>query len=289
MRYRFMRFPGGREKAVTLSYDDGYPTDIKFSEIITKAGLKCTFNLNSEKMRPVFMTKEQVIEHIIKKGHEIAIHGTNHRAQGTLRPIEGIRDVLDCRLELEERYGVIIRGMAYPDTGINHFANDVTYDNIKRYLEDLGVVYARTWGDDNNSFELPRDWYAWMPSAHHTNPEIMALIDEFINLNLSKNINPAKRTPKLFYLWGHSGEFENYKAWELLEKICEKLGEHNEFWYATNIEIYEYTKAYNSLIYSADSTIVYNPTLYDIWFDEDGKIYKISPGQTLKLQQNRRS
>ena len=46
MRYRFLRFPGGRDKAVTLSYDDGNRNDIKFSDIITKYGLKCTFNLN---------------------------------------------------------------------------------------------------------------------------------------------------------------------------------------------------------------------------------------------------
>lgn len=278
-----MRFPGGKEKAVTLSYDDGYPTDIKLSEIITKSGLKCTFNLNSQKMRPIFMTKEQVTEYIIEKGHEIAIHGANHRAEGALRPIEGISDVLDCRLELEGRYGIIIRGMAYPDTGISHLVNTVTYERIKRYLEDLDIAYSRTLGGDNNSFELPQDWYAWMPTAHHANPEIMTLIDEFINLDLSQNINPARRTPKLFYLWGHSTEFESHNNWDLLEKICEKLSGHNELWYATNIEIYEYTKAYKSLIYSADGTIVYNPTLYDIWFDVDRQIYKISSGQTIKL------
>lgn len=278
-----MRFPGGKEKAVTLSYDDGYPSDIKLSEIITKAGLKCTFNLNSQKMRPIFMTKGQVTEYIIEKGHEIAIHGANHRAEEALRPIEGIRDVLDCRLELEERYGIIIRGMAYPDTGISHLVNTVTYEGIKGYLEDLDIVYSRTLGGDNNSFELPQDWHAWMPTAHHTNPEIMTLIDEFINLDLSQNINPARRTPKLFYLWGHSTEFESHNNWDLLEKICEKLSGHNELWYATNIEIYEYTKAYKSLIYSADGTIVYNPTLYDIWFDVDRQIYKISSGQTIKL------
>ena len=27
--YKFMRFPGGKPKAVTLSYDDGWKTDLK--------------------------------------------------------------------------------------------------------------------------------------------------------------------------------------------------------------------------------------------------------------------
>ncbi len=283
MRYKFMRFPEGKEKAVTLSYDDGYPSDIRFSEIISSAGLKCTFNLNSEKMRPVFLTKEQIEEHILSKGHEIAIHGTNHRAQGTLRPVEGIRDILDCRMELEERFGIIIRGMAYADTGITYFTNGANYETIKQYLNDLGIVYARTIWGDNKSFELPQDWYAWMPSAHHSNHEIIDYIDEFLNLDLTKNINPARRSPKLFYMWGHSTEFERQENWEHLEKICGKLAGHRDIWYATNIEIYDYVNAYNSLIYSADGTIIYNPTLYDIWFDVDRVIYKISSGETLKI------
>ena len=38
MRYKFLRFPGGKAKAVTLSYDDGCADDKRFSDVITKAG-----------------------------------------------------------------------------------------------------------------------------------------------------------------------------------------------------------------------------------------------------------
>jgi len=283
MRYRFMRFPEGKEKAVTLSYDDGYPDDIQFSDIISKYGLKCTFNLNGEKMRPVFLTNQQIEESFLNRGHEIAVHGMNHRASGVLRPIECITDVLDCRRELERRFGFIIRGMAYPDTGIGRFANSASYDEIRRNLKDLGIVYARTLGDDNSLFELPQDWYAWMPSVHHSNPKVLEITEDFLNLDLSSKINPAKRSPKLFYMWGHSFEFSRSNNWELLEDICQRISGKDEFWYATNIEIYEYVNAYNSLVYSADETIIYNPTLYDIWFDVDKTIYKISPGETLKI------
>ena len=47
MKYRFLRFPGGKFKAVTLSYDDGNISDVKFIETINKYGLKATFNLCS--------------------------------------------------------------------------------------------------------------------------------------------------------------------------------------------------------------------------------------------------
>ncbi|MEO6053309.1 MAG: polysaccharide deacetylase family protein [Chthoniobacterales bacterium] len=41
-------FPGGKRKAVTLSYDDGVRQDRKFVEILKRHGVKSTFHLNIE-------------------------------------------------------------------------------------------------------------------------------------------------------------------------------------------------------------------------------------------------
>ena len=90
----------------------------------------------------------------------------------------------------------------------------------------------------------------------------------------------AQRTPKLFYLWGHSFEFSSKNNWELLEDICKALGKKDDIWYATNIEIYDYVKANESLVFSADGTLVYNPTLTDVWFDIDGTLYVVKSGES---------
>ena len=66
-----------------------------------------------------------------------------------------------------------------------------------------------------------------------------------------------------------------------MEKICEALGGRDDVWYATNIEIYEYVNAYNSLIWSADGKKVYNPTLIDVWFIEENKRYCVPSGKTI--------
>lgn len=283
MRYNFLRFPGGKAKAVTLSYDDGCAADEKLIEVINCYGIKCTFNLNCDILRNgAGLSSEQVKELILKKGHEVAVHGEMHRGEGSIRPIEGIWDVLNCRMELENKYGIIIRGMAYPDNGITVFANDASYDNIKRYLSDLDIVYARTLGGDNNTFVLPNDWHCWMPTAHHSNPDILKYADEFVNINVNK-MYESKRYPRLFYMWGHSYEFDRNNNWHLLEEICEILGKKEDTWYATNMEIYEYVNAYNSLVYSANSSMVYNPSLQEIWFDRDGKLYSVKPGATIKI------
>lgn len=282
MRYKFVRFPGGKAKAITLSYDDGVKNDLKLLEIINRYGIKATFNLNNDKLRSDNFNAEEIKKHYLSAGHEIAVHGEMHLANGNVASIDGIRDVLLCRLELEKKTGRIIKGMAYPDTGISKFANGVSYDGVKQYLSDLGISYSRTLGGDNNNFMLPEDWYAWMPTAHHDNPQIMEYIEEFINLEMPQY--HARHDARLFYMWGHSYEFDNNNNWEHLEEICQKLGGRDDIWYATNMEIYSYVKAYESLVWSADGTMAYNPTLYEIWFDCDGELYKIAPNETIQVK-----
>ena len=104
-------------------------------------------------------------------------------------------------------------------------------------------------------------------------------LDEFVGLNIS-DFSITRRAPKLFFIWGHSFEFEHKNNWQHLEEICQKLSNNEDVWYATNIDIYNYVNAYKSLIYSADGEIVFNPTVYDIWLDTDGKIYCVHSGET---------
>jgi len=283
MKYNFLRFPGGKAKAVTFSYDDGSKDDVRFLDVINKYNLKCTFNLVGELVESEErLTKDYIKENILAKGHEIAVHGYCHRAQNKIRPIEGIRDILDCRILLEREFGIIIRGMAFPDTAVNRFQEPEAYKRVKKYIEDLDIAYVRSGGGDNDKFKLPEEWHNWMPTVHHDNPRIFEYMEKFINLDVSK-LYISMRTPKLFYVWGHSFEFERNQNWEHLDEICQKISGKDDIWYATNMEIYEYVQAYNSLVYSADGTIVYNPTLFDIWFDVDKTLYFIKSGETITL------
>lgn len=283
MAYRFLRFPGGKGKAVTLSYDDGSIYDQTLLDILNRHGMKCTFNLNSSRLNTENALTVQQVQTLLEEGHEVAVHGANHYASGLVRPAEGIRDVLHCREALEATFGRIIRGMAYADSGITRFLDSNNYETVRNYLKELGIVYSRTLGEDNNRFELPTDWFAWMPTAHHANPKLMEYIDQFLALDLA-SLYCANQYPRLFYLWGHSHEFHCSENWDLLESICAKLGGNNDIWYATNIEIYDYVTAYQSLHWSADSKRVYNPTLFTLWFVIGEKMYAIAPGETLVIE-----
>lgn len=287
MRSVFMRYPQGKAKAVTFSYDDGKPQDKRLAELFDRYGMKATFNHNCDYMRSVNFSKEEIREYFLSKGHEIAVHGAFHRANGNLRPIEGIREVLDCRLELEEKCGQIIRGMAYPDSGITQMGSFGTYEQIKQYLTELDIAYARTLGGDNDGFMLPADFHAWMPTAHHNNPKIMEYIEKFLALDISPAAPHARRVPRLFYIWGHSYEFDRNENWDHIEEICKRLGGNEEIWYATNIEICDYVQGYKNLRYSADGRMVYNPNLFPIWFDVDSKLYCVKPDETVRIEEQK--
>ena len=285
-RYRFLRFPEGRAKAVTFSYDDGVKADIRLASVLEKYGLRGTFNINraGDSDTPNRVTKEEIKKHILDAGHEIAVHGYSHRAPCKQRPIEVISDVLDCRRHLEDTFGIIVRGMAYPDSGIRtNTSGCANYDEVKSLLCSLDIAYSRTLGGDNDTFALPTDWYAWMPTAHHNNPKILDYIDKFNALSQDKSVYVAARDPKLMYIWGHSYEFDNADNWEHLDEICRRLSGREDTWYATNIEIYNYVNAYGSLVFSADGMTVYNPTLIDVWMTVDGTDYVVRSGETVRI------
>ena len=83
MNITFLRFPEGRAKALTLSYDDGEIYDIRLAEIMKRNGIKGTFNLNSGFIRDVdrfrrTMTLGEARELFSDPDFEIAVHGYNH-------------------------------------------------------------------------------------------------------------------------------------------------------------------------------------------------------------------
>ena len=104
----------------------------------------------------------------------------------------------------------------------------------------------------------------------------MSLADRFLN-------EPARYGARMFYLWGHAYEFEANDNWQVIRDFAEKMGGHEDIWYATNIEICDYHHAYQRLRFSADGRTVHNPTATALWFEQDGQTYSVQPGETLTL------
>ena len=279
--YMYMRFPGGKSRALTLSYDDCVEQDIRLMEIMDRYGLKGTFNLNGglypsedkvyeEGCIHRRLTERRATEIFANSGHEVAIHGYEHQSLGEIPAVLATVDVIKDREALEKQFGRVIRGMAYANGSYN--------DDVVQILKSCGVAYARTTVATRN-FTIPTDWLRLPTTCHHTDPRLMELAQSFISTE--------SRQPRLFYLWGHSYEFERDNNWELIERFAACVGNHEDVWYATNMEVYKYVEAFRALQFSVSFDRVYNPTAISVCFairaSGNWRYVTVDPGQTVSL------
>ena len=261
MANMIMRFPGGKPKALTLSYDDGVEQDEQLLKIALKHGLKGTFNINSGcfpepgvQYAPGTIHRRMPLERLKEvyrdSGWEIAAHAYTHASLVGLPGNLAAEEVLRDRRTLEEIFGTVIRGFAYP-----YGAYD---DQSVEILKNCGFVYART-VHSSHDFFLPQDWLRLQATCHHNDPELMELAERFTGTK-------DRWHPMLFYLWGHSYEFEAQNNWSVLEDFAEAVGGREDIWYASNMEIYEYCEAFGRLVFDTAMKIYINPTARDLWF-----------------------
>lgn len=258
---RFMRFPGWKAKAMTLSYDDAVVFDKRLVSIMQTYGLKGTFNVNGGMLSDKFyrrMNEADAVELYKNSGMEVAMHGLDHAFLGGCTGADILKEYYEDKIKLEQTFGTIMRGGAY--------AFGVCNDEIVNVLKTLGVSYFRT-TVSSNTFDIPTDWLRLQPTCKHNAENTFELLDKFLKCAPDKEY---RAYPKLFYLWGHSYEYEDQNNWEIIEKFGQKTAEYDDIWHATNVEIYDYVKAYESLIFSAAGDKVFNPSATDVylWLDQ---------------------
>lgn len=216
-------------KAVTFSYDDGVLQDKKLVEIFNYYNLKCTFNINSgmlyneciwnlKGIDVIRMTADQCIETF--KGHEVAVHTLTHPDLSSENDYMIERQIVGDKVNIERIFNQKVNGMALPG-GIND-------SRIREICKKFGIHYVRSI-EQSESFDIPTDLYDITTTAHHNNKKLFDLADEFIKLQPEK--------PQLFYIWGHSYEFDLYDNWDMMEKFCEKISGHSDIFYGTNTEV----------------------------------------------------
>lgn len=217
-------------KYLTLSFDDGTLQDIRLIELLNKYGIKSTFNLNSG----LFGTKHRILHdgidvdhseitadmvHDLYQGHEVAVHTLTHPRLDTCGRERLIAEVGDDKAALEALCGYEIIGMAYPGGTVH---NDYVTDTIK---QNTGIKYARGVAA-HHAFHPPQNLMIWQPTCHQNDTRLNEIADAFIKAEPDGEM--------LFYLWGHSFEFDKYNSWHTFERFCEKIAGRNDISYVTN-------------------------------------------------------
>ncbi|MGI5922540.1 MAG: polysaccharide deacetylase family protein [Lentisphaeria bacterium] len=267
MAVRMQYFPGGRNKALTFSYDDGPAGDRRLVELFNRYGLRGTFHLNSANMgRGDKISAAEAAT--LYAGHEIAAHTCTHPYPKQLSNEELLQELLEDRRALEAITGAPVRGLSYP---YGHFD-----DRIVSLVRACGYAYSRTTKADAG-FTLPDDPYRWATTGHHKH-DILQKTKDFLAMWDDK-----RRGPSLFYVWGHSFEFDRENNWSLMEDFAKQIAGRDDIWYATNIEIIDYLAAMRRLQYTVDGKVVCNPSAQSVWVAAQGEAREVPAGGCLRL------
>lgn len=230
------------KKAFTLSYDDGVWQDRRFVYLINKYNLKCTFNLNSgrimkaEENGGTTCWRSKSANNVLSvrmmrsdmeglyTGHEIAVHGLEHINITEASFEETKFEFSEDKKNLEEFFNVKIEGAAYAYGTTNEYAPDI--------LKSEGIKYSRGTKITEN-FDPWENMYDYRATCHHASEKLFDLAHEFIELEAEK--------PQIFYVWGHTYEFDADEAmWERIEEFFKLISNRDDIFYGTNIEVFKY-------------------------------------------------
>ncbi len=217
-------------KALTFSYDDGIEQDRKLVEIFNKYGMKATFNLNTGIQTPesnfeiegvyIKRMKQEGLEELYR-GHEIATHGLTHAAPTGMTKEQLDKEFLTDMSNIERIYGTYPVGMAY--------AYGCVDDEVVKYLKSIGIKYGRT-VEASHSFEIPKEPLKLKATCHHDDDMLFELAEKFLKAE------PKENEQMLFYVWGHSYEFDVNNNWDRIEEFCKMMSGKADIFYGTNRE-----------------------------------------------------
>jgi peptidoglycan-N-acetylglucosamine deacetylase len=275
-----MLFPGGKTKALILSFDDGMVADRRLVRLMNDYGLTGTFHLNSNKLGTKdYLTKEEI--KVVYKGHEISAHTVNHPNLPDISRAEVLYEVGEDRRELERLSGNLVRGMAYPFGNCN--------DSVVEIIRSLGIEYART-VKDTYSFGIPDEFLKWDPTIHQfgkayftpDNPES----DKKELAGFYQVVSHFLKTDSLALLdvWGHSWENDGAgDRWTEMEKFFKMVSRNPDICYTTQIGLVDYINAFKNLKFSVDKSMVTNLSSINVFIKMNFKALKIEAGSTMCL------
>lgn len=266
-------YPGGKAKAFNISYDDGVVQDIRFVQLLNRYGLKGTFNLNYGLMRSGFtwqhecgMTVRRIPEEQINcvyEGHEIASHSFTHPYFDNMEETEILKELGADKFFLERLTGRDVAGYATPF----YYYSDLMADCVRH----CGFEYARI-SEESNDYSIPSDFYRWRGSKFHWDNDLEDFVSGFLKTD---------QELALCQIVGHSYDLDVMNLWDKMEKICQRVGEKQDVWATTHVELVRYLKNMSRAHFSRSE--IRNDSDADLWFSVDGSTVRLVPGAMLHV------
>jgi N-acetylglucosaminyldiphosphoundecaprenol N-acetyl-beta-D-mannosaminyltransferase len=227
---------GVPEKYVTISVDDGHPTDLRTVDLLQKYGLKATFYIPGANEERIVMTPREIRE--IDQHFEVGSHTLNHLRLTPLSAQDSWQEILDGKKFSEDTVGHEVVSFCYPGGKFNR--------RVAAQVAKAGFLAGRTCMYFLNDF--PEDPLCWGISAYaNTYPAYVQVRHCLLEYNFAGAYNylttfkartawssqfrcaldHVSREGGIAHLYFHSWEIDQNGEWDELEAVFKGIAQHS--------------------------------------------------------------
>ena len=237
---------------VTISVDDGHPTDLKTAELLQKYGLKATFYVPAKNPEREVMSSPLLRQ--LSGTFELGGHTMNHVPLPSLAEKTARAEILDCKKWLEDLTGRPAVAFCYPKGKFNR----ATAELVKR----AGFMGARTCLF--NLHEFPEDPFRWgVTTQAYSHSRTIQMRHALLEGNFSgawnywkiyqgaqvwqqhflRALDHMAEHGGIAHLYMHSWEIDGLGQWELLESVFQAIADRPGLVRATNGDLFALWRA----------------------------------------------
>jgi peptidoglycan-N-acetylglucosamine deacetylase len=224
------------EKYITISVDDGHPTDLRTVDLLHKYGLKGTFYIPGINHERVLISASQARD--IDRYFEVGSHSLNHIRLTGLPPERARQEILDGKKFSEDTVGHEVISFCYPGGKFNR--------RLATQVAEAGFLAGRTCRYFLNEF--PKDPYYWDISTYaNTYPAYIQVRHCLLEMNFKGAykyvttfrlrtgwaaqfmcaMEEVSRRGGVAHLYFHSWEIDENGEWDELENLFKVVARYS--------------------------------------------------------------
>lgn len=235
------------ERFVTISIDDGHPSDLHTRDLLREYGLRATFYIPARNAERPTLPASHVRE--LGEEFEIGAHTFNHVPLTRLPAAAAWREINDSKSWLQDLLGRPVDSFCYPRGKFT--------SRIAGMVEKAGFLGARTCLFNLNDF--PADPFRWGVSTHASSHSrfiqirhgllernFVGLWQYFATFKAETNwllhfqyaLNAVESGGGIAHLYLHSWEIEKLQQWTELERVFRYISQRPTLTTVTNGDLY---------------------------------------------------
>lgn len=236
---------------VTVSWDDGHPSDLRVAELMAKHRIRGTFYIPASDGKDVLgkpVLNAVELRVLGTMGMDIGSHTVSHANMITCQ--EPLHELLESKRRLEEATSNPVHSFSYPGGAFNY--------KISLLAREAGFKLARTTVAMRTACEFdplrmpvtlkfhPRSRMIHLGQLLKTtnlrgllNWSFKWGLEIYLEDLIDHMIEYVSHEGGIFHMWGHSWEIDSMNLWRRLESVLEHLGNRPNVNYVTNYEALE--------------------------------------------------